>query len=207
MRSKRTAIGDDYSADEGLLIQRAFAGDGDAFAVMMRRYERPVYRMCYRFLPGPDAEDLTQEIFLRAFVNRERFDPGRAVLPWLLVIARNLCIDRTRSRRRERYGSGDVSDIQDHLPSTEESVATTEEIRLLAQGLKALPPSQRETVAMFHFEGLSYREMADVLDVPVGTVMTWLHRARVSLRNLFEKFDSDGIDGRDERRINDANRK
>ena len=198
MQSTRTAIKNDHSVDDRLLVERAFAGDSDAFAVIMKRYERPVYRMCYRFLPGPDAEDLTQETFLRAFVNRERFDPKRAVLPWLLVLARNLCIDRTRSRHRKRYGREDVSDILDHLPSIEESVAATEELRLLAQGLKALPSTQRETVAMFHFEGLSYREIADVLDVPVGTVMTWLHRARGRLRDLLKRFDAGGIDTRNE---------
>jgi RNA polymerase sigma-70 factor (ECF subfamily) len=173
--------------DETSLARRACAGDPQAFSRIVERYQRPVFHLCYRYLPGPDAEDLAQETFVRAFVGRERFDPERPFLPWLLVIARNLCLDRLRERRRELGPDGDISTLPDRLPSAEEAAAGRQDLRLLARGMRELPEGQREAVALYHFEGLSYREMARSLDVPVGTVMTWLHRGRARLREMLTR--------------------
>jgi RNA polymerase sigma-70 factor (ECF subfamily) len=187
--------------EESILVHRACAGDRQAFARLVERFQRPVFNLCYRYLPGPDAEDLAQETFVRAFVGRERFDPERPFLPWLLVIARHLCIDRLRARRLAPGSDGEVAALPDRLPSAEEAAAGRQELRLLARGLRELPEGQREAVALYHFEGLSYREMAESLDVPVGTVMTWLHRGRSRLRELLTRETQGGRttlgDGRD----------
>ncbi len=170
--------------EESVLVHQACAGDPTAFSMLAERYQKPVYNLCYRYLPGPDAEDLAQETFVRAFVKRENFDTTKPFLPWLMVIARNLCIDRLRERKRERGTDTDISTVPDRLPSAEETAASREDLKTLARELKTLPEGQREAIALYHFDGLSYREMAQVMDTPVGTVMTWLHRGRSRLKEL-----------------------
>lgn len=181
MNAPRPHIGHE---EEAVLVHQACAGDSHAFGTLVDRYKGPVYRLCLRYVRDPDAEDLAQETFLRAFVNRERFDVDRPFLPWLLVIARNLCLDRLRGRRREPGADADVSSIAHGGPTAEETVSTREAIEDLERSLARLPEGQREAIAMYHFDGLSYREMADVMDAPVGTIMTWLHRGRARLREL-----------------------
>jgi RNA polymerase sigma-70 factor (ECF subfamily) len=102
----------------------------------------------------------------------------------LLTIARNLCIDRLRSAEKRQRPEQDMSVYADRAVSAEQELAGRQEIALLAQALEGLPEGQREAIAMYHLDGLSYREMSTVLDVPIGTVMTWLHRGRKRLREI-----------------------
>jgi RNA polymerase sigma-70 factor (ECF subfamily) len=172
------------SRDERELARSAASGDHCAFALIVERYQGSVFGICRRYLAGPEAEDLAQETFVRAFVHRERFDPERPLKPWLLTIARNLCLDRLRSRERRQRPEPDMSVFADSGPDAERIVSNREQLDLLARGLEQLPDGQREAVALFHLEGLSYRELSEVLGVPIGTVMTWLHRGRRRLRDL-----------------------
>lgn len=156
----------------------------EAFTSLVRRFERPVYNLCLRHLPGPDAEETAQEAFVRAFVNIQRFDTSRPLLPWLFTIARRLCIDRLREVRK-RAETVDLEDRpRDPGPDAEQRAISRQQLDLLEKGLASMDEGPREALALFHFEGLSYLEIASILGVPQGTVMTWLHRGRARLREL-----------------------
>jgi RNA polymerase sigma-70 factor, ECF subfamily len=159
----------------------------------VRRFHRPVLRFCWRLLRSatgfalgsPDAEDLAQETFVRAFVHFERFDPERPVLPWLVAIARRLCLDLLRRRKvSTRVESMPVSDAL--TPSPEGEAAFREQLSRLDRALADLAEGPREAIILFHIEEMPYRDIAAALEVPMGTVMTWLHRGRAQLKRALE---------------------
>lgn len=168
------------------LATSARAGDEAAFAKIVVRYQRPVYALCVRYLRGADAEDAAQETFVRAFVHLGDFDPTRPLLPWLLTIARRLCIDRLRKHKAAPDSELAARAVDDSTPSAEAQASTHEQLALLAQVIKDLPEGQREALTLFHVEGMAYKDIATTLDVPIGTVMTWLHRGRSQLRAAIE---------------------
>jgi RNA polymerase sigma-70 factor (ECF subfamily) len=167
------------------LARRARRGDAAAFDQLVLRFQRPVFRFCWRLLRSSDAEDLAQETFVRAFVHFERFDPERPLLPWLIAIARRLCLDVLRRRK--------VSAAVDTLPlggpptpSPEGEAAAREQLSRLDRALADLDEGPREAIVLFHIEEMSYRDIAAALEVPMGTVMTWLHRGRARLKRALE---------------------
>jgi RNA polymerase sigma-70 factor (ECF subfamily) len=166
---------------DAALAVRAREGDERAFTALVRRHQRPVFALCARYLGTADGADATQETFVRAFTSLERFDPARPLLPWLYTIARRLCIDHQRSRRHEAgppgVASADLTSV-----TLEGHVAARQELALLGAALAALPEGPREALALFHLHELSYKEIAEQLEVPMGTVMTWIHRGREALR-------------------------
>jgi RNA polymerase sigma-70 factor (ECF subfamily) len=162
------------------LAERAGAGDERAFTLLVRRYERPVFALCARYLGTADAADAGQETFVRAFTRLEQFDRTRPLLPWLLTIARRLCIDHRRARRHEVPAGEEGPELA--AAPVEPHVSAREELALLARAFEGLPEGPREALALFHFHDLSYKEIAEQLEIPMGTVMTWIHRGRDALR-------------------------
>jgi RNA polymerase sigma-70 factor, ECF subfamily len=178
---------------DALLAERAFAGDARAFEAIVVRYQGPVLGLAGRYLKGAaDAEDAAQEAFVRAFVHREKFDRSRPILPWLLTVTRYVCVDRLRRTRREEPLERAPETAAASGRSAEDEVGDRELAARLSRAMDALPEAQREVVAMFHLDGMSYREIADAADVPIGTVMTWLHRGRARLKELV--FGGNGHD-------------
>lgn len=173
--------------DEQELARRAALGDQRAFAAVVAQYQGPVYGLCRRYVGDADAEDLAQETFVRAFVHRERFDPERPLLPWLLTIARHRCIDHLRRCDQRQRPEPDMSTVPDRAADVEQAVASRQQLQLLARAIEELAEGPREAVVLYHLDGLSYRELAEVLGVPIGTVMTWLHRGRKRLREVIEE--------------------
>jgi RNA polymerase sigma-70 factor, ECF subfamily len=143
-----------------------------------------------RLLRDPEeARDAAQEAFVRAYEALPSYDAALPFTPWLLRIARNHCLDLyRRGRARPALMRGDAEEIARHeLPDPDAEGA--DEVLVRAEGqaqleaaIARLPDDQREALLLFHQEQLSYREIAAVLEVPIGTVMTWLHRARQKLR-------------------------
>jgi RNA polymerase sigma-70 factor (ECF subfamily) len=174
-------------ADEKSLANRAVAGESDAFAEIVRRYQNPVFRICLRYVSRDDAEDAAQETFVRAFVHRERFDPNRPLLPWLMTIAKRICIDRVRKHEPDLDEEIERAPARDPATDAEQTTSTREELRRLEGALAELPEGQREALVLFHMEGMPYKEIATTLGVPVGTIMTWLHRGRARLQSLLEE--------------------
>jgi RNA polymerase sigma-70 factor (ECF subfamily) len=146
----------------------------------VEQFHRPVYRFCWRLLRSSDAEDLAQDTFVRAFVHFERFDPERPVLPWLVAIARRLCLDLLR--RRRMMARTDTMSISGPPPGPEGEASLREQLGRLERALDDLDEGPREAIILFHIEEMSYRDIAAALEVPMGTVMTWLHRGRAQLK-------------------------
>ena len=176
------------SSEAQRLAADAFGGDRDAFGKLVMMYQTPVYSICMRYLKGEDARDAAQEVFIRAFVRRDQYSPDRSVLPWLMTIARNLCIDRLRKKRFESPIEHN-SEPRCEAATAEAQLSTRQSIDLVQQQLSKLPEGQREAIVLHHVEGLAYKEISDVLNVPQGTVMTWLHRGRKSLTAALKRSE------------------
>jgi RNA polymerase sigma-70 factor, ECF subfamily len=172
------------------LITAAQAGDTDAFSELVRLYSRRVYRLAYSFLHNvDDASDIVQEVFLRAYRSLARFDTSRAFYPWLHRITRNLCINR-RSLKANTEGTLPVEEL---LPAAGyDPLATTlrnEELEQLRIAVTNLPEMHREIIVLKHFQECSYAEIAEILDVPIGTVMSRLYNARQKLKALLTEAE------------------
>src|SRR5262249_52354244 len=168
------------------LARRAHRGDAAAFDELVRRFYRSVHRFCWRLVRSTDAEDLAQDTFVRALVHFERFDPERPVLPWLIAIARRLCLDLLR--RRKTMTSMETMLISGPpVVGPEGEASLREQLSRLDRALADLDEGPRDTILLFHIEEMSYRDIAAALEVPMGTVMTWLHRGRAQLRKALER--------------------
>ncbi len=176
---------------EAALAVAASRGDKKAFGRLVDLHKRAVYGLCVRLLRHPeDARDAAQEAFVRAYAALGTFDPTQPFAPWVLRIARNHCLDVGRRRGLHAVevaldadpeeGGRELADP--NLPRADDALELRELAGSLSRAVAALPANYREVVELFHVEHLSYKEIAQTMDVPIGTVMTWLHRARAKLR-------------------------
>jgi RNA polymerase sigma factor (sigma-70 family) len=172
---------------DGDLLQRCREGDEVAWRELVARHTRRVFNLAYRFVGRVDeAEDLTQEIFVKVYqsLGRYRADEG-AFTTWLSTVARNQAIDNYRRRREERLRRSHDPEVLDHMASGEEGPLRTlereERARLVHRGLKALPPDLREPIVLCDLQGLPYEEAAAVLGIPLGTVKSRINRGRIEL--------------------------
>lgn len=168
------------------MVAAAMAGDSQAFRVVVERYGSSVYGLCRRYLGETEAEDVAQETFLKAFLHKDRYDASRPILPWLITIARRLCLSRLRRSGHALTSSLDDVPVSELGPDAESLATSRQSLDFVSQGLATLPEGQREALSLYHISGLSYQQTADALEVPIGTVMTWLHRGRARLRTLLE---------------------
>jgi len=165
-------------AEDAALVRRCLRGETEAIRALVERFQAEVYGLCVRLLRHrQDAEDVAQEVFLRVFRSLRRWDKQRPLRPWVMGITVNRC--RTwlsqRSRRPEL-----VDYLQDTAPSRAED-DSTELVTEIHAALAELRPDYRAVFVMFHEHGHPYEDIAVALDRPVGTVKTWLHRARAEL--------------------------
>jgi len=166
-------------SDEELAAQ-ARAGGESAFAALVRRYEQPLYGYARRLLgSGEDAEDVFQETFLRVHLHLDRFDTGRLFRPWLYQIATNLCRDRQRLRWRRKTVSLDAVRVErpDGAAGPEDIAVARERMARLEAAVAQLPLKQRSVFLMARYEGLPYEEIAQALEIPVGTVKSRMNTA------------------------------
>lgn len=174
--------------DERAIIERAQAGDRDAYGLIVHRYLERVYRVAYGVVRNrDDAADIAQDTFVRAFRGLDRFDAGRPVFPWLYQIARNLGINRIqRVRTRETsLPEFDVFAARGEDPETA-AIRGDDAIRIRA-AVAALPEQHRSVIELNHFQECSYQEIADILAIPIGTVMSRLYHARKRLRTMLDE--------------------
>ena len=163
---------------ERQLVERCLAGEQAAMAELVERFHSPVFGLAYRMLGHRhDAEDVSQESFVRALRSLRRWDRTRDLLPWLLAIAGNRCRTLLARRRRRPQGLAIVDQLTDVRPEPS-TQHLAEEVRL---GLTTLRPEYREAFLLFHDQQLSYEEIAQSLSKPLGTIKTWVHRARRAL--------------------------
>jgi RNA polymerase sigma-70 factor (ECF subfamily) len=176
------------------LVERARAGDLDAFNALVDLYQRQVYSLCLRMLGTREAaEDATQEVFLSAYRRLGDFRGGQ-FRSWLLRIATNVSIDELRRRKRyavvplEREAGGEAVTVEapDPKAGPEELALGTELRASLERALATLPPEQRAAVVLADVQGLSYEEVAGVLGCSLGTVKSRIFRARERLRAFLQ---------------------
>jgi RNA polymerase sigma-70 factor (ECF subfamily) len=165
------------SADAAL-VRRCLAGDPEAARELVERFQSDILAVCRRLLAhAHDAEDVAQEVFLRVFRGLRGWDSQRPLRPWVLSIAVNRC--RTWIGRR---GKGpELADYLHEAPDTRPTDDSAELVREIRAAVDALRDEYREVFVLFHEHGRSYEEIAEVVGRPVGTVKTWLHRARLEL--------------------------
>jgi RNA polymerase sigma-70 factor (ECF subfamily) len=176
------------------LVARTLAGDRNAFRALVERHYTSVFRLCRSILRNPeDAEDATQEVFVRAYQALDQFQ-GRGVFgAWLRRLTVNHCLNRTQSgasKAARRSFSLDL--VAETLPTSveddpEEQVLRAEERARIQTELDVLPAPQRAALGMRLLEGLSYEEIADTMGVPVNSVRSWLHRGRARLREALQE--------------------
>jgi RNA polymerase sigma-70 factor (ECF subfamily) len=184
------------------LIQRCLTGDQTAWEAIVRLHRRKVFNVAYKFVGKHDeAEDLTQEIFLKVFKSLDTFDRRANFQTWLISVSRNLCIDHYRSVRKERETIDRGVNAADLSPAApgKSPVAALEQrdrVALVRQALSALPDTLRTAVVMRDLQELSYHEIAERLSLPEGTVKSRINRGRAELarqvRALSEDDDARG---------------
>jgi RNA polymerase sigma factor (sigma-70 family) len=176
------------------LIQRCLQGDQIAWDLIVRQYWRKVFNVAYKFVGKHDeAEDLTQDIFLKIFKSLDTFDRRANFQTWLISISRNLCIDHYRSVRKERETIDRDVDANELMPASHEPgpVAALEQrdrVTLLRQAMARLPDTLRTAVLMRDIQELSYQEIADRLRLPEGTVKSRINRGRTELARQIRKL-------------------
>ena len=165
-------------------IQRARAGDEEAFACLVEAYQTPVYNLAYRMLGNAvEAEDAAQETFLRAYTRLNTYDSDRKFSSWLLAIASHHCVDRLRQRRLGWLSLDELPPWRWLASSSqpEEAVIQREECGEVRQLLDQLPPHYRATVVLHYWYDLSYQEIAEALETTESAVKSTLYRARQML--------------------------
>ena len=166
------------SEDEATLVRRCLRGEAEAVEALVGRFQAEVFGLCVRLLNHRhDAEDVTQEVFLRVFRSLGRWDSTRPLKPWVLSIAVNRC--RTWLAKRARR-----PELADYLHDTAAAPPADDSGELkreIEQALAALRPEYRSVFVRFHQQGQPYDVNASAVGRPVGTVKTWLHRARLEL--------------------------
>jgi RNA polymerase sigma-70 factor (ECF subfamily) len=169
------------------VIERACAGDEAAWDTIVRLYWRKVFNVAYRFVGSHhEAEDLTQDIFLKVFRSLCTFDRRANFQTWLISVSRNLCIDHYRTKRREHETIDHGIDASELSPASTGSspyavLEGQDRISLLREGLQALSPTLRSAVLLRDLHELSYQEVADQLGLAPGTVKSRINRGRAEL--------------------------
>lgn len=186
------------------LAARCLAGDAVAWEQLARSQHRRVYGICYRFTGSPsDAEDLTQEAFLKMYRNLASFDPAKGgFTTWLTTLTRNLLVDNYRRSRLERAsdsldetydgedgGTTKADRLADTGRSQEQHVAGLELRAHIQAALKQVSPELREAVILRDLEDMDYKEIAEILGVPQGTVKSRISRGRAELARLLKRIE------------------
>jgi len=187
----------------GLLLRRCLSGDAAAWEDIVRRYQRRIYNICYRFAgSAEDADDLTQEVFIKMYKTLNSYDVERgAFLTWVTTITRNLLVDHFRKGKHDRLtDSLDANPAQEEdgrslgeqiedksTASPAEQVRSREAGEAVHEALQKLSPELREAVILRDLQDMDYKEIAGVLTVPEGTVKSRINRGRAELARLLSR--------------------
>tara|TARA_B100000508_G_scaffold60116_1_gene46771 strand:- start:48734 stop:49339 length:606 start_codon:yes stop_codon:yes gene_type:complete len=179
------------------VVERAKEGDEAAFAQLMDQYREPVYYMLLKMVKNTDdAEDLTIEAFGKAFNRIQQYSPSYAFSTWLFKIASNNCIDFIRKKRvhltsmdhaySNQDGESVKIDVESGTMDPEETIIKQQKVKTMRKVVEKLKPRYRDLIKKRYFEELTYEEISDEMDLPLGTVKAQLFRAREFLANLMK---------------------
>jgi len=166
------------SAEDAILVRRCLKGDEAAIHALVERYQSDVFGLCVRLLHHrQDAEDVTQEVFLRIFRSLKRWDQARPFKPWVMGITVNRC----RTWLSQRIKRPELVDYLHETASKEPADDAAELVREIQDAVREMRWEYRSVFVMYHERGLPYEDIAEAMEKPVGTVKTWLHRARLEV--------------------------
>jgi RNA polymerase sigma-70 factor (ECF subfamily) len=178
------------------MVTQVKKGDQEAFEGIVDLFKDKIYRHCFRMVGnGHEAEDLAQETFLRAYRNIDKYNNEYKFSTWIFRIATNLCIDRLRKKKPDYYldaevpgtdGANMYSQLSADEPLPEEVVTENERWNELQQEIMKLPEKYRTAIVLKYVEDLSLEEISQIMDIPVPTVKTRIHRGREALKKVFQ---------------------
>lgn len=181
-------------AREHELIRLARRGDAEAFGELVARHQETVFSIAYRLTrTRQEAEDVAQDAFIKAYQALDRFDLERPFVPWLHRITTNTALNCIRRRRPEAELVEETL-LADPAPGPEARTVASEESARLRAAVAMLPPNYRAAIDLRHFQGFSYREISDALNVPLSDVKSWLFRARRRLRDALGSDRADSAE-------------
>jgi RNA polymerase sigma-70 factor (ECF subfamily) len=187
------------------LLERFCRGESEAFGALVRRYERELYGYLRRYLgDGNLAEDVFQNTFLQIYIKSGQYEPGRPVRPWLYTIATHQAIDALRrngrhqavslDEARSESGEETLAGLLDLLhcrgPSPVEAASVQERREQVRIQVEQLPDFLRQVLILAYYQGMRYRDIADILGIPVGTVKSRLHAALIKLQEAWSEVPS-----------------
>lgn len=190
------------------LVRQCMAGDSQAWQQLVASQHRRIYAICYRFTGSAcDAEDLTQDVFLKLYKNLASFDTQKGSFQtWITTLARNLLVDHFRRTRVDRFsesldatydgeedGPSMADKLADSRPSQEQHMASLELKERVQEALKQLSPELREAVILRDLEDMDYKDIAQVLRIPEGTVKSRISRGRGELARLLQRIEGQVI--------------
>ena len=165
-------------SEDAALVRRCLQNDANAISALVDRFKSDVFGLCMRLLDNRhDAEDVSQEIFLRVFRSLRRWDGERPLRPWIMGIAVNRC----RTHLSQRAKRPELADYLQDTVETRIADDSAEMVREIAAAVMELRLDYRTAFVMYHEQGQPYEEIAQAMDRPVGTIKTWLHRARMEV--------------------------
>lgn len=169
------------------LVDRTKTGDIEAFSELVRRHEKTVYNLAYRFMREPAlAEDMAQEAFLKAFRLLGGFRGDSSFSTWLYRVTSSVCL--TELNRRKRRGEVELEPA--HMAAAGEDgepADDAEQAELIRRCVQQLPERYATVITLYYLEEIPYEQIAEVMEIPMGTLKTWMHRARNALRTIVEK--------------------
>ncbi len=178
--------------DDAELIEQTLAGRSAAFGLLVRKYQNRLYNVVFHVVGNSeDAEDVVQEAFVQAYLKLDSFEGKSAFYTWLYRIAFHAAIDRKRSRRyapvRAPGGPGDLSEVIDRGDGPTDRLERREQQRQVREAIERLDEDHRAVLVLREMDGCCYETIAEILDVPIGTVRSRLHRARLQMRQLLQE--------------------
>lgn len=178
-------------AEDALLVKAYLEGDDRAFEVLTGRYSESIYRFIYRLIGSREAEDLTQEVFLKAWKNLKKFDQSKNWKTWLYAIARNTSIDWLRKKKSFTFSSFERDEEADFAGSIADSEPLADELfekrelqHEVGEALKTLPLDAQTIIVLHEAEGLTFESIGEILDEPLNTVKSRYRRALIRLRDI-----------------------
>ncbi|MDB6038816.1 MAG: hypothetical protein JWM99_2657 [Verrucomicrobiales bacterium] len=190
-------MADQLDPDAALML-RVKQGDAEAFEELVEKYKRPVLNLVYRMIGDPtEAEDLAQNVFVQVFKSADRYRVSAKFSTWLFTIARNLCLNEIRRRKRHPADSLDAPSFNDEEPrqyqdqktaAPSENLAESELISKIEEAVHELPENQRTALLLFRDRELAYEDISEVIGCSLSATKSLIHRARETLKARLKPY-------------------
>ncbi len=171
------------------IIRQCINGNMNEFPQLVNRYKKLIFNTAYRMLGNyEEAEDASQEAFVRIYKSLNRYDPNYKFSTWAVKITTNYCLDMLRKRKGEAFPLDEQYDLKDEGLTPEEHYIRIEQQQMVQRAIDSLPDKYKELIILFHHRGLSYSEIMNVTGEPITIIKNRLYRGRQILKETIEKY-------------------